>query len=341
VGFQLHRAVDAFGWRCVDPHQHAFPSSDSAVSLTDRLTSNLAEGLETVVATDHDVVSAEWHKVAAELRAARPLAVLIGDEIALDRERHVSVIPSSTSAPHVAILNRPHAGVRADALAKLAPATVEKWKSGSIDAVEIWSGKDTTKVEAVMRDWLALLDRGLPFTAVAGSDSHLIYGQEVGWPRTCFPVAQPSAPIDAEALIGALKRRREALLTNGPFVRVAVAGKGMGQTAPAPRGRARLDVEIEAAPWIDVKRIEIFINGSRRGKPLPVPPSNKPLRFSGGIDLHVERDAYVVVMVSGDVPLSPVLATDQGQPPATPLAITNPIYLDRDGDGRFTPPAHR
>ena len=126
-------------------------------------------------------------------------------------------------------------------------------------------------------------------------------------------------------------------MTNGPFVKVSVAGHGMGQLAPAPRGRARLDIEVEAAPWVDVRRLELFINGSRRGKPIDVPPSTKLQRYKGSIDLRLERDAYVVVVARGDA-LGVVLpATSSGSPP-TALAITNPIYFDRDGDGRWTPP---
>ena len=112
-------------------------------------------------------------------------------------------------------------------------------------------------------------------------------------------------------------------MTNGPFVRVSVGGKGMGQLAPAPRGRARLDLEVDAAPWVDVRRIELFINGSRRGKPIDVPPSSKVQRYKGSIDLRVERDAYVVVVVRGDA-LGPVLPGGANQSPPTALAITNP-----------------
>lgn len=363
ASFGLRRAVDAFGWRCVDPHQHAFPSTDSAVLIADRAASDLAEGLETLVATDHNSIDADWKGAIAELHAVRPLSVVVGDEVSLERYGHFGVIPfvaSSTagSAPEVrgrpagdvmktlkspervVILDHPRTGGRTGLLESLQPGDKGELPKelGSFDAIEIFSGKDVTRVEPALRDWLSLLDRGLYYTAVGGSDSHLIAGQEVGWPRTCFPVAE-GAPLDAEAIVAALKRRREALVTNGPFVRVSVGGKTMGQLAAAPRGRARLDVEIEAAPWIDVRHIELFINGSRRGKPIDVPPSTKPMRYKGGIDLKLERDAYVVVVVRGDAPLGVVLPPDDGQSAPTPLAITNPIYLDRDGDGRWTPPS--
>ena len=111
----------------------------------------------------------------------------------------------------------------------------------------------------------------------------------------------------------------------------------MGQLAPAPRGRARLDVEIEAAPWIDVRRLELFINGSRRGKPIDVPPSAKVQRYKGSIDLRSSATPTSSWWCAG-MRSVPVLPGSPTQAAPTALAITNPIYLDRDGDGKWTPP---
>lgn len=353
----LARVADAFGWRCADLHQHAAPSADSAVSLEDRAASNLAEGLDVMVATDHNALGVDWTAAIGALHAARPLSVIAGDEVSLSRFGHFSVIPlpSRGGAPEVGgrppaelvralggpgrvvILDHPRGGGRTGYFENVGLDEKGGLSTlGSLDGIELFSGKDTTRVEPVLRDWLSLLDRGFALTAVGGSDSHLIAGQEVGWPRTCIPVAGNGA-LDGEALVAAIKKRHEALVTNGPFVRVAVAGHGMGQLAPAPRGRARLDVEIEAAPWIDVRRLELFINGSRRGKPIDVPSSTKVQRYQGSIDLRLERDAYVVVVVRGDA-LGAVLPGSTAETAPTALAITNPIYLDRDGDGKWTPP---
>src|SRR5207248_303039 len=156
-----------------------------------------------------------------------------------------------------------------------------------------------------------------------------------GYPRTCIAAGGDNP---GHALVEAIKRKREAFVTNGPFVRVSVGNRGMGQLAAAAKGHARLDVEVRAAPWVDVKRIEVFVNGMRHGKPIDVPASAAPVRFKDGIDLKVNQDAYVVVLVRGDQPLDPVVSRRPGFPPTTPLAITNPIYLDRDLDGKYTPP---
>jgi hypothetical protein len=152
-------------------------------------------------------------------------------------------------------------------------------------------------------------------------------------------VPPPASGANAgDALVAALRHRHEALVTNGPFVRVSVGGRGMGQLAVAPKGRARLDVEIEAAPWVDVRRLEIFVDGERRGKPIEIPASRAQVRYRGAIDLHVAEDAYVIVLVRGEQPLDPVVSRRAGLPPTLPLAITNPIFLDRDLDGKYTAP---
>jgi hypothetical protein len=363
VGFTLARAIDAFGMRCVDLHQHTQLSSDAAVATTDRALTNLAEGLDLMVATDHNEIAADWKSAIEGLHATRPLEVIVGDEATVEGVGHFAAFPlvAQPTEPRggapdvrhrpadellraikgpdrVVVLEHPRAGRTGyfENIGLDERMALPKDFAGGFDALEIFSGKDTTRVEPALRDWLMLLDHGLTYTAVGGSDSHLVAGQEVGYPRTCFVPDKADANA-AAALLNALKRSRNVIVTNGPFINISVAGKGAGQLAPVKNGKAKLDVEIEAAPWIDVRHLEVFVNGSRRGKPIDVPASQKAQRFDGSIELRIDRDAYVVAIVRGDAPLGPVVPADEGQPPPTPLAITNPIYLDRDGDNRFTP----
>src|SRR5262249_39418748 len=99
------------------------------------------------------------------------------------------------------------------------------------------------------------------------------------------------------------------------------------------------DVEILAAPWVDVRRLELYIGGLRRGKPIEIPPSKNVQRYKSSIDLKVNEDTYVVLIARGESSLEPVVNPPEGRPAPLPLGITNPIYLDRDGDGKWTPPA--
>jgi hypothetical protein len=362
--FTLARAVDARGLLCVDLHQHALPSPDSGVSLTDRAASNLAEGMDVIVPTDHNAL-AEWQPTLDALGAARPVKVVLGDEATLDGLGHWNAYPvayrrdaarggaldvrgldahqiiGGLRAPdRVVQVNHPRFrnigyfnNVQLDS--KPGAALPADWEGG-FDAIEVFSANDVAGAAVVLRDWFELLDRGFEYTAVGGSDAHLVNGGEVGYPRTCVTVPEPQPADAGPALVDGIKRRRDAFVTNGPFVRVQVAGHGMGQLAPAARGRARLDVEVQAAPWVDARHVEVIVNGERRGKPLdlPAPQPGQPLRWKGSIELKLTEDSYVVVQVRGEQPLA-ILRAYPDRPPPTPFAVTNPIFLDRDLDGKY------
>jgi hypothetical protein len=323
-----------------------------------------------MVSSDHNVV-VDYAPELARLKPARPLVVIPGNEATRDGLGHWNVYPvkprpdldrggaldvrgkdvhqivsslrtNNTAGEVVVQVNHPRAQpafmsyfetVKFDPTKPLPP----DWEGG-FDAIEVFSSKDVSKAEPVLRDWLALLQRGHQYTAVGGSDSHLISRLEVGYPRTCVGLGK-DGKLTAETLVDGLRHRRDAFITNGPFVRVSVGGRTMGQIAPATRGRPKLDIEVHAAAWVDVRRVEVIVNGERRGKPFLIPPTpGKPIHWKNSLELKIDRDAFVVVIARGDESLDPVVAHLPDHPVPTALAITNPIYLDRDGDGKFTPP---
>jgi hypothetical protein len=368
--FKLTRAVDMRGMQCADLHQHAAPSADSGVSLRDRLATNLAEGLEIFVPTDHNVM-VDWAPAIAELKATRPLALVPGDEATLDGIGHWNAYPLTVHAdrprggaldvrnlnPHqilaglraadgptgrVIQVNHPRAGfIGYFNRVKLDPkgdALPPDWEGG-FDAIEVFSSKDVSHAMAPLKDWLWLLDRGYGYTAVGGSDSHTVAEWEIGYPRTCIGADKGDAARSAgERLVDAIVKRHDAIITNGPIVFVSIGGKGIGQLAIARGGRAKLDVEVQAAPWIDVTSLELLVNGERRGPPLPIKPSTARVRHKASIELRLKSDAHVVLLVRGEKSLEPVVTHNQGRPPPLPLAITNPIFVDGDGDGQYTAP---
>jgi hypothetical protein len=361
VQLTLQRAVDLPHLVCIDLHQHAEPSGDSSVSADDRIATNLAEGLDWAAVVDHNFLSGDY--TAALARLTRPPPFLAGVEATRPGAGHFAVWPllprpaearggaidvrdkdahqilAELRAPdRVVQVNHARGGARGYfnliGFHPQSPVLPRDW-DGGFDAIELWSGKDTARADEVLADWMALTNRGLVYTGVGGSDSHLVWGQEAGYPRTCVFLEGGKTP---SALVQAIKQRRDALVTNGPIVTVAVGGKGMGQIAPAPRGKARLEVEVRAAPWVDTRKLEVWVDGGRRGKPIDLPPGRGAVRYQGAVDLKIEHDASVVVIVRGDASLEPVLSRPEGAPPPLPLAVTNPIFLDRDGDGRFTAP---
>jgi hypothetical protein len=360
LSFRLSRAIDWPGLTCADLHQHAAPSADSAVSLDDRVAANLAEGLDIEVATDHNVIV---DYAPALARSGGALGLIAGEEATREGVGHFNAwpMPFDADAPRggavdvrgknahqiLGELRAPDRVVQVDhprsgtigyfnlvGLDAQAPQLPKDWEGG-FDALEIFSGKDPAKTDQPIADWMALTNRGLVYTGVGGSDSHLVWGQEVGYPRTCVFLDDKHAPKE---LVHAIRDWHDALVTNGPFIAVTVGGHRMGELAPAPRGRARLEVEVRAAPWVDTRRLEVWVNGERRGKPLDLGTARGMTRYKGAFDLKIDRDSSVVVIVRGDASLEPVVSRPAGAAAPTPLAVTNPIFLDRDGDGRFTAP---
>jgi len=140
--------------------------------------------------------------------------------------------------------------------------------------------------------------------------------------------------------------------TTGPFIRFSVEDDaltdiGLGETAVATADKVVVKVRVEAAPWIPVEEVRIYRN-CELVETLPIQSSKvlgKVLRFNKAIPLSgVDDDSYFHVEAgirldgNGD-PLSPgLLGTVQTlEPGVEPIAFTNPIFVDRQGDG-YTPP---
>jgi hypothetical protein len=60
------------------------------------------------------------------------------------------------------------------------------------------------------------------------------------------------------------------------------------------------------------------------------------VRFDDTIELDASRDGYAIVRVDGDRPMAPNVG-DVHSFLVYPLAVTNPIWIDGDGDGNVTP----
>jgi hypothetical protein len=366
--FHLAPAVDLAGYACLDLHQHTLASADSAVSREDRLLSDEAEGLQGFVAGDYNMI--DDYRGIIDRHDDDALFVMSGEEAGAEGLGHFSAYPLE---PHHELRNNGALDVRGRNVSDLvnalrgldhfsdkvievnhprdgtvgyfnqvkldpqSPTLPPTWEGG-FDAIEVLTGKSTAQFDAVMRDWFSLLNRGLRYTAVGGSDARSIARSEVGYPRTCVALAAADKTLSNAAVVRALRIDRNAFVTNGPVVRVSAQGKKMGQLADAPKGRARLDIDVQAAPWLALKRIELFVNGARRGRPIAIEPSQARERFHQTVELKLTEDSYVVVVVRGDESLEPILLPGAGESAPTAIAVTNPIFFDRDGDGKFSSP---
>jgi len=140
------------------------------------------------------------------------------------------------------------------------------------------------------------------------------------------------AHVDPKQVADAV-RFHHAFFTTAPFVRLLVNGGSIGDIVPARGGKAHAEVIVQAAPWVSVSRVTLYLNGQEIQR-WAVPAGTDPNRFHAEMDVTTLHDGYVVARVDGDKPLSPVVG-DGKTFTAYPFALTNPVFLDVDGDGKY------
>jgi hypothetical protein len=213
----------------------------------------------------------------------------------------------------------------------------------------------------VIEDWFAILKTGKRVIGTGNSDSHEPHKEEPGYPRTYVgvPVDVPSTVRPADVV--AAFQSGDVLMSNGPFLDVKAGDVRLGGTVEGTS--FTVDVQVRAAPWVDVDRVSIFVDGER--------VDTKEVELSGGkanvsFDVQTARDGFLVVECEGDDSMFPTLYPNEIPPlqftdvlgslgdsfgfganpdalkpslqsVTTPYALTNPIWIDADGDGEVTP----
>ena len=367
-----------------DLHVHARPSFDTPVSAEDRVLSLVAAGIDFAVPSEHNIVG-DYGPMLTTLDLTRELAYVPGVEVTTFGPRfgHFGVFPY----PHVPV--PPYRGTTPSGLFDAVrrdstrdpnrilqvnhprlPAAIgyfnvfhyepqqlkepPKSMRMDFDSLEVFNGYDMAKndrVEAVMRDWFALLSQGYRFVATGSSDSHRIQYQWAGYPRTLIAVGELASgekgPVDAPAVVAALKKGH-ATVTNGPVIELEVAGGHPGDEVETAEDPIRLHVVVRAAPWVDVTSLEI-VSGNKSLKTLAIEPrptklgpesgtleeaAARTVRFDQELSLALgAANTWVVAIARGTRALDDVLPFM----PSVPLAFTNPVWVTRDPEAVVRP----
>ncbi len=88
----LRQAVDTSGWLCGDFHVHAINSPDSRVNNLRRVKTFLADGVDVLVATDHDYIT-DFTPYIKQAKASSHLATIAGVEITTFDYGHFNAFP--------------------------------------------------------------------------------------------------------------------------------------------------------------------------------------------------------------------------------------------------------
>jgi hypothetical protein len=123
-----------------------------------------------------------------------------------------------------------------------------------------------------------------------------------------------------------------------------------------PDGRVGLKIKVTSPAWIPVEEVRILANGfviqtfdATTIPPVkPVPPNfqstARVTRFSKTIIMNVSLDTYFIVEAGAKIPAdfntlpTPPPILDAIEPGIIPEAVTNPVFVDRNGNNTFDPP---
>lgn len=92
IDAEIARVIDTDGAMGADFHIHAINSMDSPVSVDDRILGHLADGVEVLVSTDHDVIT-DFAPYIDALGVADQVVSLVGQEITTDTYGHYNAFP--------------------------------------------------------------------------------------------------------------------------------------------------------------------------------------------------------------------------------------------------------
>jgi hypothetical protein len=197
-----------------------------------------------------------------------------------------------------------------------------------------WAGTPNSSVP-VLADWFGMLNRGEPICAVGNSDTHDL-GDDAGYPRTYLAVTDDSpATLTDEDIVGAIVLQH-AIVSRGFVLDLETNGTlQMGHTqivngsGDAP---VALHIRVHAPSWLNTDAsVELYRNGLHLETRQAGVPETGTLVFEDTFELSPGQDSWYVFVVRGSGNGRPVFD-------GAPYAYTNPVYVDADGDGAWTPP---
>ena len=241
----------------------------------------------------------------------------IGDEMFFD---HMGVAGHPYN-PHRPITSAPNNSL-------IDPDPVTGTRDIDFDVMEILNGTQDYKpdrVAATRQDWLSLVSQGIKLSASANSDSHNKW-QQVALPRNMVRVGRDTIADFSMRRFTDAVRAGAFYGTTGPFMELTLGSAKIGETH---KGRkAILRGRIFSADWARADTLRVQLNGKTK-QTLRLAPDG---RFE--LPLDFAADSYVTIEAEGEA--QEIYRAIY--PGFFPYVYSNPIYVDANGDGEWTPP---
>jgi hypothetical protein len=363
----LERVWDTEGLISGEFHQHSTRSPDSQVTEIVRLLSNIVEGVDFVVPSDHEAITDYAPYIALleaeELIYAMPsteisptfthfnpmpmvfdpalpvgggfrIAVLQDDGVV--RRKSFPEMVAELRALDVPVIqvNHPRGGAALFSYADYEPLSgpegaISTRFTTDFDSVEVFNSRGSFC--EVFQDWLSLVARGYNITGIGNSDTHRL-STEAGYPRNYMPssAAHPGEITDDDILDGVLNGN---VSVSGGALITYPFGPDLGSTVVAEDETYRLRVRIQTPVWSTIDTVYVVEGGSIVETIDVRAAVEEVVAFDRDIEVTLpDRDTYFVIVATGETRMPMVNTGEQ------PFGFTNPIFLDVDGDGGWTFP---
>jgi predicted metal-dependent phosphoesterase TrpH len=363
IELELRREVDTTGYLAADSHIHTRTySGHGDINLEERVIAIAGEGIEVAIATDHNhntSYAPAMEKVAVEDR----FQSVVGNEVTtplghfnafpFDKEAKppeheysdwVKLIQAmrASSGVRVIILNHPRRpNTKKSPFEELRynPLSGEAHdgpQSLGIDAVEVLNAKTLADDRLLtFKDWFGLLNRGHRVAAVAASDSHAV-DEIVGQART-YVVSSTDDPRKVNIPEICDNYLAGRLLTSlGLLTEAEIDGKyRVGDLATGLKETLTVAIKVQGPSWTRADQVALYLNGIEVKKE-KLEPSGETVKYRATWQIPTPpHDAHLVVIASGPPITAPYWPLTGGDKKYV-TGATNPIWIDGDGDGKFS-----
>jgi len=342
LAIPLERAWSPAGTLAADLHVHAHASTDSTLPNLQRVTAQVAAGIQVIGLSDHNT-NGDLDAEIRELRLDDRVVSIASNELSSDALHlgvyPVTVIPGAPrggSPPDAALVHSNvqqlfdyahafpghpiiqvnHPRFRVTSLYDGTGWDGVKWPPPfplTFDAVEVLAGYAAFNVagdrrfDDSVRDFYTMIDHGHLIAPLGNSDTHDLNWVLDGTTRNYVYVDDPrTKPFDQDGFIAAIRARR-VVATSGPWLDVEVApAQGVTPTA----GPGQSVVPRDGAVWVDVTVSQArFVHVDRIRITIGGPVLAQTIEVPAGRTFHwagriaVTGDTWIGVTADGDTAL--------------------------------------
>lgn len=367
VKMTLKREVDTHGWIAADSHIHTLTySGHGDATVEERMLTIAGEGIELAISTDHNHHT-DYAPAAATMGAPPWFTPVVGNEVTT-KHGHFNAFPIRPGAPvvdanetdwaklipairatpgvQVITLNHPrdlHSGFVPFGEGRFDPKTGRHADAAAmnLDAMEvITSAAMQSDIHLLYRDWFALLNRGHRLSAVGSSDSHDVNRYILGQGRTYVAVNDSNpADLDLDSVWESYHRGR-LLVSLGLLTDLKVDDRfKVGDLATGLGAGLRAEITVRSPSWVHADHVELYANGILLREQTLAPVHEARITWELPKPAH---DVHLVAIATGPGVTEPFWEIPRPYQPASKSYIprvigsTNPIWIDADGDGKFS-----